>query len=65
MQPYPHHYVIQTSGTGDGPVTITAVGQALPGPASDVAIASLTVGKSVSFANILAGYTTAAPPVST
>ena len=26
MQPYPHHYVIQTSGTGDGPVTITAVG---------------------------------------
>ncbi len=26
MQPYPHHYVIQTSGTGDGPVIITAVG---------------------------------------
>jgi hypothetical protein len=50
-------------GNSTNPVVISAGGQAEPTATTDLAIASLTVGGRVEFADILAGYNTNLDPV--
>lgn len=49
-------------GSSSNPVLITARGQLVPGTTTDIAIKSITVGGSVEFADILAGYDTSDIP---
>ncbi|MBO0698392.1 MAG: hypothetical protein J2P46_08365, partial [Zavarzinella sp.] len=48
---------------GDSPVVISAGGQPVPGPTTDVAIGKIAVGGRVEFARILAGYSAFLAPI--
>jgi hypothetical protein len=50
-------------GNASNPVIIAARGQAVKGATTDLALASLTVGTTVQYANILAGYDSELNPV--